>query len=282
MNRAAPLAKPAVLAELRKMPAFVRRDFMVAWSYRLAFVSDAINLVVQAITFSFVNILVDQSKMPEFGGIQASYFAFVAVGIVLGGFLQLGLGQMMAAIRNEQLMGTLESLFMTPTRPITLQLGLVVYDLIYVPIRTVIFLVLVSAWFDIAFRLDQLGPALGILFLFIPLVWGIGLTIAALVLTFRRGAGLVGLIGAALSIGSGAYFPLVLLPRWLAATAAINPIAIAFEGAREALLGGAGWSEIAPNLLRLAPAAALSLAVGAIAFNLALRRERRMGTLGLY
>jgi len=76
--------------------------------------------------------------------------------------------------------------------------------------------------------------------------------------------------------------PIALLPDWLEWIMAVNPIAIALDGIREALLGGRGWSGVGPALLVLAPLSALSLAIGVTAFRLALRRERRLGTLGLY
>ena len=50
--------------ELRKLPAFVRRDFLVAWSYRLPFVGDWIGLALQAFMFYFVGLMVDPSKLP--------------------------------------------------------------------------------------------------------------------------------------------------------------------------------------------------------------------------
>ena len=49
------------------------------------------------------------------------------------------------AFRNEQLMGTLEVLLMTPTTPATIQIGSVVYDLVYVPLRTGLFFLAVVA-----------------------------------------------------------------------------------------------------------------------------------------
>jgi ABC-type uncharacterized transport system permease subunit len=85
-----------------------------------------------------------------------------------------------------------------------------------------------------------------------------------------------------LAIGSGAYFPLDLLPHWMATVARYSPVAVALDSARAALLGGASWHQIAPLLMLLAPMSALSLAAGLVAFQLALRRERRLGTLGLY
>jgi hypothetical protein len=59
-------------------------------------------------------------------------------------------------------------------------------------------------------------------------------------------------------------------------------MAVAISGMRDALLGGKGWSAVGDDLLVLLPVAAASLAAGIYAFRLALRRERRRGTLGVY
>ena len=100
----------AARQELSKLPAFARRDFLFAWSYRVAFFSDWIGLAVQAVLFSFVGRLAKQSALPSFNGHQTSYMAFAMVGVAIGVFLQLGLDQIATGMRQEQLMGTLEPL----------------------------------------------------------------------------------------------------------------------------------------------------------------------------
>ncbi|HEY5578441.1 MAG TPA: ABC transporter permease [Acidimicrobiia bacterium] len=269
-------------SEALKLPAFVRKDFLVAWSYRAAFFSDILNLVAQITLFYFVSLMVDPSVIPSYGGQPTSYIAFVSVGIALGAFLALGLGRVATAMRNEQLMGTLEVLYMTPTAPLTLQLGLAVYDLVYVPIRTFVFLAAVFLVYDVSVAVGGIAPAALILALFIPFVWGIGMISAAGVMTFRRGAGILGLGALALNITSGAYFPLTLFPEWVQTLAKINPLAAAYEGTRSALLGGAAWSELTSEMLILGAAAILSLSLGSAALGVALRRERAKGTLGRY
>ena len=84
-------------------------------------------------------------------------------------------------------------------------------------------------------------PALVVLVVFIPFVWGLGVAAAGATLTFRRGSGAVGLVMTVLVLFSGAYYPLDLLPGWIAELAEINPITIAVDGMREPLLGGTGW-----------------------------------------
>jgi ABC-2 type transport system permease protein len=272
----------ALTGELRKLPAFLRRDFLVAWSYRMSFVSDLVGLVGQVIVFYFIGQLVDSSRLPTFGGSSVSYLEFAAVGIALGVFIQFGLDRVSAAMRGEQLMGTLESVLMTPTAPSTIQLGSVAFDLVYIPLRTAAFLGGVTLAFGLHFTASGIGPALLLLLAFIPFVWGLGVLTAAMLLTFRRGSGLIGLGTVVVGLLSGVYFPLTLLPDWLEGIANMNPVAQAINGMRDALLGGGGFVDIASNLAFVLPFSAASLAVGLGVFRLAVRRERRRGTLGLY
>jgi ABC-2 type transport system permease protein len=185
-------------------------------------------------------------------------------------------------MRGEQLMGTLESVLVTPTAPATIQLGSVAFDLVYVPLRTAFFLGGATLAFGLSFSAAGLLPALLLLVAFIPFVWGLGVLTAALLLTFRRGSGFVGIGVVILGLLSGVYFPLSLLPQWLQEVSDANPVAMAIRGMREALLGSSTLSDVAPTILTVLPLSAASLAVGVLAFRLAVRRERRNGTLGLY
>ncbi len=272
----------SIIAEARKIAAFFRRDLLVLLSYRLGFVSDWLNLLLQVALFAFVARMVNPEVMPAAAGRPVSYLEFVTVGIAVGGFVQVGLGRVVAVVREEQLMGTLESLLLTPTALATLQLGSAIYDFVYVPIRTVLFLFLVAAIYDVGFAFEQLGAALAVVAALIPVVWGLGLASAAAVLTFRRGAGAVGFGVVMVTAASGAYFPVQLLPGWAQTLMRYNPVTITLEAARDALIGGVGWSQTAPDVLMLIPMAVVSLAMGTAAFRLALERELRRGTLSLY
>lgn len=269
-------------AEQGKLGAFFRRDFLVAWSYRFGFITGLVGLVAQAVVFSFVSRMVDRSTVPQYGDAPTSYMAFVAVGIALSSLLNVGIGRMTVAVRSEQMMGTLESLLVTPTSPITLQLGWVLYDLVDLPLRIGAFLSLAAAFFDVNLQLHGIGPAIVIVAVFLPFVWGLAAASAAAVLTLRQTSGLVGLGGYALGVVSGAFFPLDLLPAWLAEIVRYNPVALALHGMRMALLGGAGWAETLPLLALLVPISAITLGMGLLAFRSAEARERRNGTLGIY
>lgn len=268
--------------EARKLPAFVRRDFLVAWSYRLGFFTDIVGLVTQVITFYFLGLMIDPAELPRYGGSQASYLEFASIGLAVGMFVIIALSRVATAVRGEQMMGTLESVLVTPTSSSTVQLGSVTFDVLYIPLRTGLFLALVALTFGLDMHPGGILPALLVLFALMPFVWGLGVLSAAAIVTFRRGAGVVGIAATLMGLVSGTVFPLDLLPGWAQVLAEANPIAIAVDGMRQVLLGDEGWSAALHDALVLLPGSAVALAIGLWAFRLALARERRRGTLGLY
>ena len=143
--------------------------------------------------------------------------------MTLGGFVHLGLERVSAALRNEQLMGTLESLLTTPTSSQTIQVGSVLFDLIFIPLRMGLLLLMLALVFGLGLDIGGVPQALVLLVFFMPFVWGLGILAAAITLTFRRGAGIVGLATGALTLISGLYFPLALLPNWLETISAGEP-----------------------------------------------------------
>jgi ABC-2 type transport system permease protein len=275
-------ALSAAVVEIGKVPAFLRRDLLIALSYRMSFVSELIVLGAQMAVFGFVGRLVDPARLPAYGGSHASYMEFVAIGMVVSLVVGVMTGRIATAMRQEQLQGTLESLLATPTRLSTVQFGSVAFDLIWVPVRLALFLLVVVLTFGLDFEAGGVIKSVVLLLAFLPFVWGLGLVSAGAILTFRRGGNATALVGSVLGVFSGAYFPLALFPDWLQALAEINPFAVVLEGMRGALLGGTGWGALASDLIILVPTSLLALFAGMLAFRLALAREHRNGTLGLY
>jgi ABC-2 type transport system permease protein len=270
---------PTLFSEARKLPAFFRRDLLTALSYRTAFVLDWGNLLVQLFLFSLIGRLVDPNTLAGTG--SSSYVEFTAVGIALSGFMQLALTRATASIREEQLMGTLESVLLTPTSPITFTLGSVAYNVVYVPVRTLLFLVLASWLFGLGFSFVGILGVLLVLIAFIPFVWGLGMIGAGVALTVRRGNVIAGLVGLGLTVGSNTYFPIEVLPGWLKPIARANPLTISLDAARR-VLGGEGWQAVWEAIRPLLSPAVVALILGVVSLRIALAHERAKGTLGQY
>lgn len=275
-----PLRDAGVGAELRKLGAFLRRDLLIAASYRLSFAAEATSAVVGVVMFSLIGRMVDDSVLPTYGGVRPTYMEYVATGLVLGVFVQIGIARITQALELEQIQGTLESVLVTPTATPTVLVGCVAYDLVYVPVRTALMLLVIAVVFGLQYDASGVPAALLFLVLFVPFVWGLGMISAALRLTFRRGAGVFAAFVTLFTIGSGAYVPSHLLPEPAASLAAYNPIGVAAHGMRQSLLAG-GSSALDAKLVTLPLLSALAVAAGVLTLRVALRRERRLGTIGL-
>jgi ABC-2 type transport system permease protein len=272
----------SALRETAKVSAFMRRDLRIMLSYRMAAAGELAGMAGQAIAFSFVARLIDPSRLPIYGGTHANYLEFVVIGIAMNMVVIMMLHQLATAIRNEQLAGTLESLLVTPTRLATIQTGSAAFQLLFIPLRMGLFVGILGIVFGLDYHVSGLLPSIAILLGFIPFLWGLGLLSAGAILTFKRGNGLLMTGGTVLGLASGALFPLTLFPAWVRTISQANPLAISISGIREALIGGAAWTSVGTDMLELVPLAIVALALGAIVFRWALRRERRLGTLGLY
>jgi ABC-2 type transport system permease protein len=272
----------SVIAEAPKLAAFVRRDFKIALSYRIGAIAGLFGIVVQVVALSFVGKLVDPSRLPVFDGTRSTYVEFVVIGICLNTTMLLLLHELSRALRAEQMTGTLESLLVTPTRIGTMQVGSTLFNLLYVPLRLCLFLAAITLVFGLDLHVGGILPATVLTIEFLPFLWGIGLIAAGTTLAFRRGAGLIGAGVAVVGIGSGVFFPLSVLPGWLERLDAYNPLAIVLTALRDALIGGAGWQALSTPMLELLPLAVASIGAGIFLFRFFLRRERRLGTLGLY
>ena len=152
------------------------------------------------------------------------------IGVVIVTVSGLLLQKVSTAIREEQLMGTLEALLVTPTSPTTVQAGSAAFDLFFIPIRMAVLLLVVAVAFGLGFAPSGHAPSLVLLMSFVPFVWGLGLVAAAVIVTFRRGGGVIGFFMSVLGLASGAFFPLALLPAWAQTIAEANPVAIVMEG----------------------------------------------------
>jgi len=270
----------AVAAEAGKLPAFVRRDLLIARSQRRALVRDVALLTAQLAVFACIGTLVDPSVLPTYGVAGTTYMEFVAIGIVVSLAVGLGLVRVAGALRREQASGTLVALVATPSSMGTVQLGSVAFDLIWVPLRVGVFLTAVALLLGLEFDVAGVPAAAVFVIAVLPLAWGLGLLSAAVILVLRRGVPSARLVVAGLAVVSGAYFPLTLLPDSVESIAELNPMARALEGMRNALLGGGGWDGLGSELLALVLPSVVLLVAGSIAFSLALAHERRNGAFG--
>ena len=95
--------------------ALVRRDAMVAVSYRTVFVLEVFFGVVELVMYFFISRTFADLSESELGA-APSYFGFAVIGILLGAVLIAMSSSVGYRLRDEQVTGTLEALRLRRSR----------------------------------------------------------------------------------------------------------------------------------------------------------------------
>ncbi len=258
------------------LPAFLRRDWKIARSYRLQFLLDLAAIPLPLGLFFYLSRLVDRSSVLD-GELEQGYFAFGAVGYAVLGMVQTALVSFSGKLRTDQTNGTFEVLMASPVPPSVIVLGSASFDIIKATAISVITL-LVATLFGLRFHLglgSVVGLTLGVPALIMAFA-ALGVLVAACATVFKQVTALLGLITTALGFLSGVFFPIRYLPQPLRAIAEALPFTWAVDVFRTALLEG---DLAGPRLGLLMGFAVVSLPFSLFLFRLAVDHARRRGTL---
>ena len=278
MSKETPTAGPVTLA-LSAGAAFVGRQFATYASYRAKIVLGLAQLVLSLVTFSFVGRVVARAGPGFVERYGMSYTSFAVIGIFVHSLASTGLHSFRAAVRREQLQGTLELLLTTrlPSPALVFLAG--AGELLITVAGGALLITGAAALVGLDLRLSP--PLAAALLLYLLVMCGVGLASAGVIVVTKEGEPVSWVVSGAAALLGGVYFPADMLPEWLRSVAAALPtthaLALARYGADGAPAPGSPGS-----LLFLAAAAAASLAGGLAVLEWGCRRARRTGTLGHY
>lgn len=273
--------KPSTTSPIRLLLAFLSRDLAHETSYRLAFVGTFANVFVRVLLFYFLSKFISTAATPYLGAYQGDYFAFVLIGIALGSYFSTGLSGFAHALREAQTTGTLEALLMTPAPLSLIIIGSALWSYAFTTIRVLAYLIL-GALLGMSFGQANFLAALVILTLAIIAFASIGILAAAVIMVIKRGDPVTGLLANAANLVGGVFYPVEVLPEWLQWLAKLLPLPYALHALRLALLNGAGWQMLWPDIAALLLFCLIGLPVSLLAFRTAVRYAKRDGSLTHY
>ena len=210
------------------------------------------------------------------------FAGFVFVGFVMYMWLSQILWGPGTALRGEQIRGTLEAVFLTPSSRLVALFGPAVAALPNLVLTFVVMTVAMWLLFGVAIPLDGLLRAAVVTAAALPAMYAIGTVFAAGVLRFGEIGPVVQLVRGTLVLTSGITFPVLMLPGWAQGLAAVMPPTYVVQDIRGVLLGGLGLSDIAADLAITVALTILLTAIAVVVFRILERGARRTGMLGRY
>ena len=259
--------------------AFIRRSLATYASYKAKISLGLASLLLSVVTFSFVGRVVSESGPGFVERYGMNYASFVVVGVLVHSVASAGLNSFRSSVRREQLRGTLELLVTTrvPVPVLVTLSGL--GELVVVAVGAAVFLGLATVLLGLRLAVSPTIAAAVILYALF--MCGVGLASAGMIFVSKEGEPVSWALSAATGLMGGVYFPVDVLPPWLAKVALALPTTHALALTRAGLGTSVGGGP-ARSLVFLAVSAAISLSLGFLVVNWGYRRARRSGTLGEY
>lgn len=265
-----------------KIAAFFKKDFLIEMSYRLQFILNLLGILINIGAFYFIAKLFDKAAAPylqEYGG---EYFPFVLIGLAFSGYFMTALRSLAASIREEQLMGTLEAIFLTPTKISTLVISLSCWDFIFSSINIFFCLLVGTVFLGVKFgNMDILAISI-ILLLTIVSLGSIGILSAAFIIVLKKGSPISWTIGMFSAFFGGAYFPITILPQKLKMISYFLPLTYSLRSLRHALLQGYTYKMLSLDIAMLSLFCIILLPLSIFSFKYAVRKAKIAGNLAHY
>jgi ABC-2 type transport system permease protein len=207
---------------------------------------------------------------------------FVFVGYLMYMWLSSLLWGPGTALRQEQIRGSLEAVFLTPVSRLVPLFGPTLTNIVWIVLD--LFVMGLAAWllFGVVLPLQGVLLAFAITLIGAPAMYAMGALFGAGVLRFGEISPAVQFTRGALSMLCGITFPIAMLPGWAQVTAAAMPPTHVVDGMRNALLKSAGPAELLPLAATLFGLAAAFSVLAIVVFRWLEASARRSGMFGRY
>ena len=267
---------------MRKLLAFIKRDFLIRLSYRFSLLLHLGGSVLSLLVLYFISEAFSLGFIPYLAKYGGEYFPYVLIGVAVSNFVTEGLGTLSGQIRSAQLEGTLEALISTPTSIYTILIGSSLTTFLAAFLSAMALLFGGFAILRISISITNIAASILILSMTFVAFLAIGMLSASFVMIFKRGDPIAYIFGWSSFFLGGVYFPIEVLPKPIQSLAQILPVTHAIKAIRELLLASSGLGAIRPLLLSLVLFTVIVSPICILFFRFAVNRAKKTGNLIQY
>lgn len=269
---------------LRRVRAFIVRDFQLALSYRFQFIFQVMQVLFAVTTLFFISKIFTGGVVTRYGEWRDPLAAWI-IGLAFLNYFMTGFSSFANAIRQEQVQGTLEGVLMTPVSVTTFIVASSAYDFVYATFFSALYLFFGWLFFGVEYRGNYL---LALVFLVgtTLVLASFGIISASFAIVFKRGDPLGILLATGSTLFSGVFFPVQLINEYagsaIGQVSNLLPGTYGLDGLRRVLIQGQTFEEVRGPLFTLLSFLAVLFPLSVWLFTRALRRAKREGSLIQY
>jgi ABC-2 type transport system permease protein len=269
---------------LRRVWAFVVRDWRLELSYRMQFFLRILSILIIVTTLFFISKIftgVIDARFSQWSDPLAAWLT----GLAVLNYFMTGFSSLANAIRQEQVQGTLESVLMTPISVPTVIVASSAWDFLQATFFSFLYLFFGWLFFDVHYQGNYL-LALALLLLTTVVLACLGILSASFTMVFKRNDPFGVFLGAGAALFSGVFFPTQLINDYagskIAKISRFLPPTYGLDGIRRVLIEGQGFTQVRQPLISLLVFLAVLLPLSLWVFSRAVRRAKREGSLIQY
>ncbi|HET7273248.1 MAG TPA: ABC transporter permease [Rubrobacter sp.] len=268
--------KPLWLSEMVAVWGYVQRNYFLTKRYFMWEVVWLVYVTVNAMAITYIG-----AGAESFGAKDAErYMTYLLVGALLWNYLSMLFDVLSETVSWERWEGTIEYTFMSPSSRVTHLLGMGFYAVVYGILQTAVTLGACYLLFDLDLSEANYWGALLVLAVCSVSLVGFGIVAAVLpLLSPEKGQQVSYIVSSVLLLVSGVYYEVDVLPGWMQAVATVSPVTYALRGARDALLEGAGVTDLWANIWPLLIMGVVFVPLGLFVFHLGESYAKRTGKL---
>ena len=103
------------MIRLYKLKGFIKRDFTIFLSYKMALITTTFGTVFPLLTYFFIAKMVPSKTEASLALYGGDYFSFTLIGIAFTTYFMMAVQEFSATTRRDQMAGCLEALLSSQT-----------------------------------------------------------------------------------------------------------------------------------------------------------------------
>lgn len=274
-----------VIRVWRVVMSFIIRDFKIWWTYKMWWTLEIFGVIFFISTYYLVSLIASNQMVSDAGYTTGGYFTFAAIGIAFQHYVFSSIQGIIGSIRDEQWMGTIETILSSVTSFRTFLLG---ESLFYFIIASLMLIGSLATGVALGIKLQtNLLSLISVVVLSILLIAShlcIGILNAGIILKTKQGTPIAWAFSWMTQLVSGVFYPLGLLPPYLMWIGKLFPLTYSLDGIRLCLQSGENLSSppVLTDVFSLIAFILISLPLSLYIFKLGYNAARKEGSLGQY
>lgn len=260
----------------------VKKDFLVAFSYKLNFFSQFFYIIVLLLPIFFLSETFAMTESPYLQEYGNNYFMFAVLGLSFSTFVVSCIGSASKAIKEAQAFGYVEIILNSKISAEYFVVTSMIYPLIIGTLRIFFFLFMAYCLQPFVLSFSNFMCFLGLSILLIAPFIGIGLLAASYAIVYKQGDPVVLLVNFVITVFSGTIYPVSVLPEFLTFISKVIPFTEGLDLIRKLIINNSTNHIDISDILFLLIFALATFSIGYTVIRRAIHYSKLKGTLGRY